>query len=211
MQQTEHYQLNQWELDDRIQMADFNSDNQKVEAALHGLAEQTAGKADASTVNDLTAQVSKKAEKTALAADVAALRAENLWVKLGEATLTKAAAELSVTVPNAELYKYFYCQYQLNGPKGASFSGVGSAVPLFDLEAANSIISIGTVEVLRSSSTGALVRVQTTTNDGSHTWGNTKSALRMDSAINGTVVFQLYTEDANFASGAHMVLYGLKK
>ncbi len=211
MKKTTNYQLNQWETTDRIQMADFNHDNETMDAALHGLAGQVAGKADASTVNSLAAQVSEKAEKTALAADVAVLRAENLWVKLGEAMLTKAAAELSVTVPNAELYKYFYCQYQLNGPKGAFFSGVGSTVPLFDLEAANSVISIGTVEVLCSGGTGVLIRVQTTTNDGSHTWGNAKNALRMDSAINGTAVFQLHTEDENFAPGAHMVLYGLKR
>lgn len=34
MQQTEHYGLNQWELTDRIQMADFNADNLKIAAAL---------------------------------------------------------------------------------------------------------------------------------------------------------------------------------
>ena len=34
MKQTENYQLNQWEKDDRIQMEDFNSDNAKIDAAL---------------------------------------------------------------------------------------------------------------------------------------------------------------------------------
>lgn len=37
MQQTEHYQLNQWELSDRIRMEDFNADNAKIAAALAGL------------------------------------------------------------------------------------------------------------------------------------------------------------------------------
>lgn len=36
MQQTEQYGLNQWELTDRIQMADFNADNAKIAAALAG-------------------------------------------------------------------------------------------------------------------------------------------------------------------------------
>lgn len=37
MQQTEQYQLNQWELSDRVRMEDFNADNTKLEAALAGL------------------------------------------------------------------------------------------------------------------------------------------------------------------------------
>lgn len=37
MKQTEKYQLNQWELTDRIQMEDFNNNNLKIEAALEGV------------------------------------------------------------------------------------------------------------------------------------------------------------------------------
>ena len=37
MNYTENYQLNQWEQSDRILMEDFNSDNQKIEAALEEL------------------------------------------------------------------------------------------------------------------------------------------------------------------------------
>lgn len=40
MEQTEKYQLSQWEQSDRIQMEDFNSDNAKVEEALAALAER---------------------------------------------------------------------------------------------------------------------------------------------------------------------------
>lgn len=36
MKQTEQYGLNQWELTDRIRMADFNADNAKIAAALAG-------------------------------------------------------------------------------------------------------------------------------------------------------------------------------
>lgn len=39
MKQTEQYKLNQWELSDRIQMADFNADNAKIEAELARLRE----------------------------------------------------------------------------------------------------------------------------------------------------------------------------
>ena len=42
MNQTGNYQLNQWELADRIQMEDFNGDNSKIDAALKGQAEALA-------------------------------------------------------------------------------------------------------------------------------------------------------------------------
>lgn len=56
-------------------MVDFNNDNKKIDTALHGLAEQTAGKAAASTVNSLAAAVNTKAEQSALAAETAAREA----------------------------------------------------------------------------------------------------------------------------------------
>ncbi len=37
MTKTEHFQLNQWELSDRIMMEDFNADNAKIDAALGAL------------------------------------------------------------------------------------------------------------------------------------------------------------------------------
>ena len=37
--QTQNYQLNQWERTDKIQMDDFNADNAKIDGALAGLAE----------------------------------------------------------------------------------------------------------------------------------------------------------------------------
>lgn len=38
MEQTTHYKLNQWVKTDRIMMEDFNSDNEKLDTALYGLA-----------------------------------------------------------------------------------------------------------------------------------------------------------------------------
>ena len=37
MTKTEHYQLNQWAKSDRVLMEDFNSDNEKIDAALAGM------------------------------------------------------------------------------------------------------------------------------------------------------------------------------
>ena len=142
MQQTEHYQLNQWELEDRVLMADFNSDNQKTDAALHGLAEETAGKADSGTVNTLAAEVAQKAEQSALAAeqaarenadnaekaareaadtalgaahsaDVSALRSENCWVKL-KAVTTGAVNSVSISVADVDWSQYRKVEIELS-------------------------------------------------------------------------------------------------
>ena len=237
MQQTEHYQLNQWELEDRVLMADFNNDNTKIETALHGLAEQAAGKADAAAlaaaVSRVTALEDGKADKTALSAEQTArqnadnaekaareaadsaqletLRAENLWVKLGEVTLKQAGSQMSITAANAERYARFFCQYTLHGPKVVYFSlGAVFSADLFELEAYNSTLSIGTMDIICCGS-AMLLRTQTSTNDGQYTWGHSDSSLRANSALSGSTIFKVYTGDENFASGAHMVLYGLKK
>lgn len=39
MKHTEHYQLSQFESDDRIQMEDFNADNEKIDAAIAAAAD----------------------------------------------------------------------------------------------------------------------------------------------------------------------------
>lgn len=39
MNQTENYQLNQWDKNDRIQMEDFNADNVKIDAALQAISD----------------------------------------------------------------------------------------------------------------------------------------------------------------------------
>ena len=43
MNQTQNYQLSQWESTDRILMSDFNSDNSKIDAALSTLAQTVTG------------------------------------------------------------------------------------------------------------------------------------------------------------------------
>lgn len=63
MKQTGAYQLNQWELTDRIRMEDFNSDNARTDAALAALRD---GKADVSALNALSIQLNGKADQTAL-------------------------------------------------------------------------------------------------------------------------------------------------
>ncbi len=112
MLQTEHYQLNQWDFEDPILMADFNHDNETIDTALHGLAGQVAEKADASAVNSLTAQVSQKAEQTALAAEEAARingdKAEKAAREAAVAALDKRAGAQVIRVETlTENREYF--------------------------------------------------------------------------------------------------------
>lgn len=66
MKQTGAYQLNQWELTDRIRMEDFNSDNTKVDAALAALSSRVDAKAEQAALNTLSGRVDAKAEQSAL-------------------------------------------------------------------------------------------------------------------------------------------------
>ena len=68
LNQTANYQLNQWETTDRILMADFNSDNSKIDAALKAQSDAIAAKAAQSTVTALTQTVSSKASQSDLTA-----------------------------------------------------------------------------------------------------------------------------------------------
>ena len=42
--QTQYYGLSQWEAADKVERVDFNSDNAKIDGALHTLAEGLCGK-----------------------------------------------------------------------------------------------------------------------------------------------------------------------
>ena len=64
--QTSHYGLNQWEAEDRVIREEFNGDNVKVDAALAGLAAQTAAKAAQTEVDGIKTQLAAKAAQSAL-------------------------------------------------------------------------------------------------------------------------------------------------
>ena len=64
--QTSNYGLNQWEAEDRVIREEFNGDNVKVDAALAGLAAQTAAKAAQTEVDGIKTQLAAKAAQSAL-------------------------------------------------------------------------------------------------------------------------------------------------
>ena len=145
MKQTGAYQLNQWELTDRIRMEDFNSDNTKVDAALAALRD---GKAEASALNTLSGRVDAKAEQSALnalsnrvdaKAEQAALNNLENWVnskdhyvKLVDMTLTEAASSVNVpltgidwnawqkVVIHSVLNHSGYCRIRCNDDSGCT-------------------------------------------------------------------------------------------
>ena len=88
--QTENYGLNQWEATDQVVRTDFNSDNLKIDAALHSMAE----------THD---------------ADVATLREERLWGKILDQTLTAAATSVTLEIPDAAKYEMLELHYTTSG------------------------------------------------------------------------------------------------
>ena len=80
MKQTGAYQLNQWELTDRIRMEDFNSDNTKVDAALAALSGRVDAKAEQSALNTLSGRVDTINSAVATKADQTALTNLENWV-----------------------------------------------------------------------------------------------------------------------------------
>lgn len=124
---TQHYGLCQWEATDAVLRADFNEDNQKIDAALKtqagsisNLSSQMANKANTGTVSSLSSQLNqeiqdrqdamntekaaREAADTALAQSQAeqldTLRGENCWVKLGESIASQETETIDVTVSN---------------------------------------------------------------------------------------------------------------
>ena len=88
--QTQYYGLSQWEAADKVERVDFNSDNAKIDGALHALAEQAGQKADRSAVDSLSNVVEQKADKTALSAAEGRISA----LESGKADKTELAAQI---------------------------------------------------------------------------------------------------------------------
>ena len=143
--QTQYYGLSQWEAVDKVERVDFNSDNAKIDGALHALAEQAGQKADRSAVDSLSNVVEQKADKTALSAaegrisdlesgkadktELAALGAEVhhlseslCWVRLGSWTLAASASSLDLDLSRipAEQYARLRLVYTISAPSVTS-------------------------------------------------------------------------------------------
>ena len=81
MNYTQNYQLNQWDATDRVLRTDFNSDNQKIDAALKNAAD-------------------------AVAAEAAARAAGDVYVKLLDLTLEANTQKWDIDMSSIDLTKY---------------------------------------------------------------------------------------------------------
>lgn len=88
MKQTANYQLNQWDADDRILRTDFNRDNLIIENGFQAL------------------KAALEAERQARDRETAALRAENLTVKLADVTTGQETARVDVDVSHIRFTQY---------------------------------------------------------------------------------------------------------
>jgi len=91
---TPHYGLNQWAGEDQFVRAEFNADNEKVDAALHGLAGAVAEKAPQAELDGLAGVVETKAAQSALdglAATVGTKAAQTALDSLTAVVNTKAS------------------------------------------------------------------------------------------------------------------------
>lgn len=121
MKQTENYQLNQWDPEDRILREDFNRDNANVENGLttlqKGLTAETqnremavaAARQEASQALSTAAGAleSGKADKTALA-QLQTLVDAMPFVKLREVAISQSVNQVDVDVSDIRLDQYLY-------------------------------------------------------------------------------------------------------
>ena len=72
MNKTEHYQLNQWDAEDRILRADFNADNAAIEVGMKANADAIAAETSARTAADTAIRTDFAAADTAIRSEFAA-------------------------------------------------------------------------------------------------------------------------------------------
>lgn len=125
---TEKYGLNQWEGSDLFIRTEFNEDNQKIDAALAGLAGQLGSKASQTALNSLTSTVNTKASQ----ADLNSLTA-TVNTKASQAALNNLTAVVNTKASQAALdslsvivAKKGNCRIETGSYTGAGTGGSGN-------------------------------------------------------------------------------------
>lgn len=215
MKQTQNYHLSQWEKTDRIKMEDFNSDNQKIDSQLHAAMQQLAQAAsqEGLAAEQAAREAAVSAESATREAADTQLRSENMWVKLGEATLQSAGTTLTMTIPSAELYSRFSVQFSTAGPKelDLTLNSTTKLALVWDmLGSATAQIALGYADIILTHGGAVLSALSKfhDTSDISHT--KNPSSLYSGLAFSGTLTLGLESQ-GNMAQGTHFAVYGLKK
>lgn len=198
MQQTSHYQLSQWDAEDRIQMADFNSDNQKIEAAL-------------------TEQAAALEQK----ADLATVRMENLWCKIAETVLDAETDVMEFLVPEPENFQKLELHLGCEGPTainlsfndGTSFytNGSNSTRSSLTIATANSALTASGSVWLCNGGTRFFGGYETVHRCGRDYCYVSDGGFFGDGVPLSDVHKIVLKGKGNFSAGTYAVLYGLKK
>ena len=173
---TPNYELNQWELTDKPQMADFNSDNEKIDTAL-------AGKASAEDIYTKTEVDTALADK----ADVS-----DTYTKAEVNTALASKANQATTYTKTEVDDAI--SGALTGGSGGSF------IPTSEKGAANGVASLDTNGKVTAAQTSSLV-VNVTANKtlaladaGTLQRVNSSSAITVTIPTNASAAFPIGAE-----------------
>ena len=188
MGETGNYQLKQWEKTDRIQMEDFNADNAKIEAALAALQTEKADQADLP------------------------------WVKIGEATLTESAQQVSVNVPDVEQYISLFLVFEGSGSSemGLMWTGMDTYSTIANQGRDNTMTRCcGFILAVPMPAGGVFARrcyYYTVTSSGSGDY----IQLLSSAATNGNITVSFTGKDSStgkepLAAGSQLIVYGIKK
>ena len=261
---TQHYGLCQWEATDAVLRADFNEDNAKLEAALNSqagsisdLTAQMANKASTGTVNSLSTTVSQKADRSELEAEastraqadnaekaareaadaenMATLRGENCWVKLGAWTLAAAEPEINLDVSeiNWGLYRKIELLFTLQADSGSSNTTLQLRInhrsdDIYYLNINNPVkpvqdaiilcsncasMGVGIVELMAIPPTGLLCGFTNTAGFAGTSLRQTAYSVWVPSLkLSDIQSIQLFTNSGNdILSGGQITLHGLKR
>ena len=195
MQQTEHYQLNQWELTDRIQMEDFNNDNAKIEAAL-------------------TEQAAVLAEKPSHA-DVAAAKD---CVKVADARLSEDSDTLTVTVENAEQYLFYLLCFDTlgSGQVHMTWTGCPETYSFVGTTSETDVQYTGASHIIALPNGGLFLQYSIAARPGDAVgidiYRYSTSTLLPEASTSGSINITLTPRpNQKWLAGTYMVIYGFRK
>ena len=199
--QTANYGLSQLEATDQVVRMDFNSDNEKIDAALHGMAQT-------------------------YAADIEELRESQWWGKILEKTLTSDTTSVTLTIPDPGTWQMLSLQFSVSGPTYVRISlnnGAGFYYNYSDGEVTEHTIINSSSSALTASgckmefyqgSGNSLYAFYQVAYIGSEYSNGSKnsgaSLLTTDLPLANLTQIKL-TSTGNFNAGSRFAIYGLKQ
>ena len=205
MQQTTHYQLNQWEPEDRILRTDFNSDNARVDAALAGL---KAASLMEKVLDVTTAEGANLVEVDVSGIDFTQYRQVDVYIRVKMATYTNISFYL-----NEALTKEYYT-LSMTGSGSSSYSNSSNLASMGGWRADTSV----TADVhLNFGTPCAGNPIQCITNHAAvganyvdtNIYRRSSTSVKWDTLRK--LIFQASSESAVIPAGTNVVIMGVKR